>query len=150
MYSLASHRRVVAVEVKFHITVVSGVILAFLAAFLFEIRDDGRVATRLLPWIPLPEVCMSRVWFHVDCPACGLTRSFIRLAEFDLSKSIAMHRLGWLVALFFAGQIPYRVMLLRRIRLGAATSARVRWPRVMTFLLLLAVLLNWGSRLAGF
>jgi hypothetical protein len=50
----------------------------------------------------------------VSCPGCGLTRSFIHLADLQWAAAWQMHRLGWL--LFFATlvQVPYRLLALSR------------------------------------
>ncbi len=149
LYSLMTKWRDVDVNVRFHATVIVIVILVFVAAVVADVRNDGRVVVALFPDLPMPEVCMSRVWFQTDCPACGLTRSFIFLAKSELAKSIAMHRFGWLVALFFAAQVPYRLVLLRRIRKLSPDSARARWPRFVTGMLLVSILLNWVLKLAG-
>src|SRR5437868_6430090 len=35
---------------------------------LLEVRSDQRVALRWLPDYPLPETCLSRSLFHIECP----------------------------------------------------------------------------------
>ncbi len=50
----------------------------------------------------------------VGCPGCGLTRSFILLAEGNVASSFARHRIGWLLALALVAQIPYRLIMIRR------------------------------------
>jgi len=83
-----------------------------LLAFLFEVHPDQRIALRFLPRFPLPASCMSRAWFGVDCPGCGLTRSIVHLAHGDWQGSLAMHRLGWLIGLLVVLQFPYRLAAL--------------------------------------
>ena len=63
--------------------------LALALSFILTIRDDGRVAVRFLQDLPVPELCLSKSMFHFECPACGLTRSFIALAESGRGSSHA-------------------------------------------------------------
>ena len=44
--------------------------------------------------IPLPDVCMSRRTLNIDCPGCGMTRSFISLSSGKLLQSLAFHPVG--------------------------------------------------------
>ena len=83
-------------------------------SLVLSVRDDGKVALIGLSDWPLPETCGLRSTFGISCPGCGLTRSFVYLAHGDWQRSVAIHRIGWLLALFFALQIPYRWLALRR------------------------------------
>src|SRR5438477_406599 len=57
---------------------------------------------------PLPEVCLSRRLFGLDCPGCGLTRCFVSLAHGEVSRAWRFNPAGllWFAALLW--QIPYR------------------------------------------
>ena len=35
--------------------------------------------------------CPSKYFFHIDCPGCGLQRSFVALVEGDLVKSLQLY-----------------------------------------------------------
>ncbi|NOX56297.1 MAG: DUF2752 domain-containing protein [Planctomycetes bacterium] len=84
-----------------------------LLSCLLRVRSDERVEFRFFPGHPLPEVCGMRRFFGAQCPGCGLTRSFIYLAEGNWRASLAEHRLGWLFALAVLLQFPYRLAALR-------------------------------------
>lgn len=88
---------------------------------------DGKVAPAGFSQFKLPETCGSRLWFGVDCPGCGLTRSFIALARGDLSASLAYNRVGWVVALAVLLQFPYRVFALREMRTRLVERAWMKW-----------------------
>ena len=66
------------------------------------LRVDGHGGV-LLPYTegpPLPGSCVLRSVFGVDCPTCGLTRSFIALADGEFARAFAFHRLGPLLFIF--------------------------------------------------
>jgi hypothetical protein len=107
-------------------------------SFLLVIRADGRVAFRGLEAHAVPETCLAHSLFGIDCPACGLTRSFICLAQGDLAGSLAFHRLGWMMALAVVLQVPYRAGCL----LSDRSLARVPASAV-GYLIIAALLLNW-------
>lgn len=62
----------------------------------------------------LPEVCATKRLFDVDCPGCGLTRSFVVGARGDLAGAARLHPLGAVLLLFTAAQVPYRLVRLLR------------------------------------
>jgi Protein of unknown function (DUF2752) len=110
-----------------------------LAVMLHEL-PDGRVGFRGLPQLPLPQICASRALFGLRCPGCGLTRSIIHLAEGDWRASWHDHRLGGLLAIMIALQIPYRLYALRR---PEQALLAVRWQVVMAYVLVALLLGNW-------
>lgn len=91
-----------------------------LAAAL-RIRDSQAV---LIPWteIPLPETCWTRRVLKVDCPGCGMTRSFIRLAHGDWRAACEFNLAGPVMFALVAAQIPWRTWQIWRER-----SGRGRW-----------------------
>lgn len=97
-----------------------------------------------------PETCLSRSLWNFECAGCGLTRSFIHLASGDLKASIGIHRVGWLLALATAIQIPYRIFMLRWLR---ARGLPEPVPRMLNWLvaavLIAALLVNWLLKLIG-
>lgn len=81
-------------------------------ALALDVRGGTAVGLRGVPGYPLPELCATRRVFGVGCPGCGLTRSIVWLMHGDLSASLAMHRLGWLIFAAILLQIPYRALAL--------------------------------------
>lgn len=43
---------------------------------------------------PLGGACWSQALLHVDCPMCGMTRSFVALAEGDVQAAVGYHPAG--------------------------------------------------------
>lgn len=83
-----------------------------LLALLLEVAPNQTVHLPGLSKYPLPHLCLTRRWLHVDCPGCGLTRSFIHLAHGRWRESLTAHPVGWLAALAVLFQIPYRLYAL--------------------------------------
>jgi hypothetical protein len=109
-------------------------------SLLLVVRADGHAAFRFLPDWPIPSSCPSQVVFGVDCPGCGLTRSFIHLAHGDWRRAFSTHRAGWLLALAVVLQIPYRLAgLLGRNPLPLGT----RLPKLFGLALIAALIGNW-------
>jgi hypothetical protein len=112
--------------------------LAIVLSFALFIRPDGRVALRGLENHPVPETCLAKTVFHIDCPGCGLTRSFISLARGDVAAAWKYNRVGWLLALACLVQIPYRSYALARQRMLAPRSSAI-----FGYLLIAALVGNW-------
>jgi hypothetical protein len=116
------------------------------ASFLFQLQGDGRVAIAATQ-LRLPPLCGSRALLGVDCPGCGLTRSFVALAHGDVTRSLQFHRLGWLVALCVLAQIPYRAFLLAEMRVR---HVQREWPLWLACGLAAALILNWLLQAIGY
>jgi hypothetical protein len=54
-------------------------------------------------------LCIVKKTTGIDCPGCGLTRSFIYLCHGNISDSFRLHPLGPIIFLFFC------LMLLNRV-----------------------------------
>jgi hypothetical protein len=64
---------------------------AALIAFLLPPPAAG--ALHLGGW-EIPGLCIFRGLLGIDCPGCGLTRSWVALAHGDLGASLSYHLLG--------------------------------------------------------
>src|SRR5204863_3895983 len=96
------------------------------ASFLLQLSGTERLT---FSWsqVELPPLCPSRALFGVECPGCGLTRSFVALAAGDLRESWRFHRLGWLLAFAVVGQIPYRLSGLWQLQKNTFQNVRPKW-----------------------
>lgn len=79
------------------------------ASIGLEVQANGQVGLRGISGFTLPPLCLSHEWFGIDCPGCGLTRSFVHLAHGHLYASWRAHHLGWMLAAILLFQIPYRI-----------------------------------------
>lgn len=115
-------------------------IVVLVLAFAMVELPGGRVAVRGLTAYPLPPSCATRTLFGIKCPGCGLTRSFIHLAEGDWRASWRCHRLGWLLAAIAIFQVPYRFQALRR---PGTRPIPPRWLAAAGGALIALLIANW-------
>ena len=81
---------------------------------------DGRQV--VLPGVGvIPETCTLHTRFGVDCPGCGLTRSFIHLAHGNLRAAWSLNPVSLPLFIFVASQIPL-VLNLMCSRTGGGTT----------------------------
>ncbi len=105
--------------------------------------EEPRVRLRIWPCLLLPESCSTRIYFDMDCPGCGLTRSFIYLGQGQLLHSLHANRVGWILAACVILQLPFRIISLRRR--GEFLSHFVR--RCLGWAIFLILMLNWLGNL---
>lgn len=115
-------------------------LIALMLPFGLVEVPGGRVAVRGLSDHPLPTTCAARTLLGIRCPGCGLTRSFIRLAEGDWRGSWRSHRLGVPLTMLVIGQIPYRLLAIRR---SGPPPIQARWGSAMVVALAALLILNW-------
>jgi Protein of unknown function (DUF2752) len=119
-------------------------IVTIIASMALNLNPEGRVATPGA--MTLPVTCGSRALFGIECPGCGLTRSFVALAHGDLQKSVAFHRVGWLLAAAVVGQLIYRPWMLYELRTKLPTRD---WPTWFGSVLIAVLIGNWLLKIAG-
>lgn len=130
---------------RHHVTylVVSVVVLAL--ALVLQVRGSEEVVLPQLG-VPLPPVCTMRRVTGLNCPGCGLTRSFILLARGDLVGAWHFNPAGLLFFALTVAQVPYRSWQLWRLGQGRASWDHP-WLSNLIWLLLGAALLQWAWRL---
>ncbi len=131
-----------------HLDMLLVAVVAVVFSFVLRVRPDQRVELRWLPNYPAPEMCAWRTWTGLDCPACGLTRGFIRLAEGDCSAALALNRASLLLAVAVLLQFPYRLLALSGSSFGRRLSES-SWPNAFGWVLIAALTGNWLLRLLG-
>jgi hypothetical protein len=148
---IATDRRINAERrFRYHRNMLLAALAIIVLAFLLEVRSDQSVVLAALPQWPLPQTCPSRRLLNIECPGCGLTRSFIYLAQGNWPAAWHAHRLGWLLAAFVVLQVPYRVVaLLSRDGFPLGTLL----AKFLSLLFVALLLVNWLatliSRLTG-
>lgn len=96
---------------------------------------------------PIPETCMTYNRFGIDCPGCGLTRTFIHLTHGQFGDAWRLNPVGWLVFFFAFVQIPFATaQLVFRIR-SPTVEAWGKWNDWATAFLVIALVLQWVVRM---
>jgi len=100
---------------------------------------SGGITVPGAPNRPIPGTCLTRVLLHMDCPGCGMTRSFVAMAHGEFRRAFALHRLGPFIFLFVLLQVPLRAYAILR-------GGLPRWanqPRVSSYLLWISFIALW-------
>ena len=87
-----------------------GLSLAVVAASVVLSPDPQTIA--LFGW-ELPGLCTFRRLFGIDCPGCGLTRSFVYMGHLQPRQALEMHLLGPVLYTLNLAHIPWRLARMR-------------------------------------
>jgi hypothetical protein len=119
-----------------------------LSAILSLGNERGQV---LLPLLnrPLPPLCQMKMLTGMDCPGCGMTRSFIAAAHGQWRDSFRFNPAGPLWFAFSTLQIPYQSLQLRRISRGKRPLDLTWWGQGLIYACLAALILQWVVRQLG-
>ena len=97
---------------------------------------------------PIPETCVTYIRLGLDCPGCGLTRTFVHMAHAQFAEAWRLSPVGTFVFLFACLQIPFgTAQLIFRSR-GRWTEAWGMWNDWGTACLIAALVLQWLARLS--
>lgn len=110
------------------------------SAFVFRVPSNDRVELAGLEGVPMPSMCLSKSLWGVECPGCGLSRSLLCFFQGHLANSLALHRVGWVIAIAVVLQFPYRIVALARKQdypLGK------RLPALFGYALIFLLVGNW-------
>ena len=121
------------------------VIVLCLAAFL-EVASQDTGQVMLGQWT-LPELCQSKRVFQVNCPGCGLTRSFIYMAHGDVPAAFRIHAVG---AMMFVGvivAIPFFILNTIWLACGRASLIGERGVSWLVLGSTLVMMTHWLFRL---
>lgn len=130
---------------QYHWTMLGLSSLVLALAAVLGVRGETQV-TVPLGGFALPELCYSRAVLGINCPGCGLTRSFISLAHGDPSKAWHFNPSGILLFAVVAFQLPYRAVQLIRLRLGEP-EFKSRLLSICGFAALASVFIQWVWRM---
>ncbi len=114
-------------------------------AALMQVGEDRRV---FLPGLsePVPEMCMMYSRFGIDCPGCGLTRTFIHMAHGQFISAWHTNPVGMLVFLLACVQIPMgAAQVIFGIR-NSFVEAWGSWNDWCIAMLLIALVIQWPIR----
>jgi hypothetical protein len=135
-------------SVRYHVIWLALCAGALMAAALLSVRGGSQVVLPLVN-VPLPELCTMRRVTGIDCPGCGMTRCFISLAHGDVASAWSFNPAGLWFFGIAALQIPFRSLQLWRISRGMPEIRSNRATQFVLIACVVAILLQWGLRLAG-
>lgn len=76
-----------------------------LASLTLRIGEDRAVLFPIIN-VRLPEMCTMYSQFGVDCPGCGLTRSFIHMSAGRISEAWRLNPVGLFAYTYMVMQLP--------------------------------------------
>jgi hypothetical protein len=112
------------------------------ASFFFRVQDEQGV---VMPWVnqPFPGICTFRRIVGINCPGCGMTRSFISIAHGQWARAWDFNPVGFLFFPVVAFQIPYRILQLTRIRRGQRELSLAGIDQWVLIIIAFALLTQW-------
>lgn len=124
-----------------------GPVLILGLSFFLSVGDGRQV---VIPWpgVTIPETCAMHVRLGMDCPGCGLTRSFIHMAHGDVVSAMRLNPVGLVVFSFVVLQLPLALLHICQIR-GRFVEWWTRWNQFMLVALMVALTLQWLVRLCS-
>ena len=141
--SPAAQRRA---DMTHHATFLVLALLALVLSFVMRI-EEGRYV--FLPFFdsPLPDVCTFKRMFGIGCPGCGLTRSFLCIAQ---GEFVAGWNYNVVAPLMFATmllQLVYRPWQIARLWRGLPEQRLGRYATWWIVFLSILLFLQWIVRL---
>jgi hypothetical protein len=108
-----------------------------LAAWFSSVQSNQHI---VISGYTIPSLCMFKNITTLDCPGCGITRSFVFAVHGRLYESYIMHFWGIPLAAFLLFQIGYRFW---RASGGSPLKFNPTFTRRFRFFVVLSVLLPW-------
>jgi len=134
-------------QIIYHWVILLGCAMAIGLSFGLSVVGSEGVEIAGLRW-RLPGICVMHDVIGIDCPGCGLTRSFVSLAHGDWSRAWLFNPAGPLLFVFFAVQIPFRAIQLWRLRVGAEPMDSP-WFYLPLWGIFGVMIVQWFARLIG-
>jgi len=122
------------------ISILIGAILLSLA------QDKGdSTSSRMVIWgSKIPYFCYFKAMTGMDCPGCGLVRSFTAMGGLNLKQSYDLNRLGPILFILALLQIPWRGFFILYPRYKGRFKDKVdKGIEVFFVLILVALFANW-------
>ena len=121
-----------------HVSYLVILLLFLLVPFLVSLKPVSPRPLSLLG-IPLPPGCPSRQLFNVECPGCGMTRSFVALTHGQWKLAWDYHRIGIVLYVYFAARVLAHAWFLVRPeaashRVGEAVYNLTAWSMIVLLL----------------
>lgn len=96
-----------------HLWILGLALIALLGSFVLQPSNTGGLYVPI-PILGarfiLPDTCWSHAIFGIQCPGCGLTRSFTAMARGEVRTAFLLNPCGPLLFILCCFQIPYRIV----------------------------------------
>lgn len=125
---------------NFHILSLIGMLCILLVASFAYIEHD----TTYIEVFNHKTIMVGKCWYKenlgIECPSCGLTRSFISIGDFNLKQAFSYNRIGFFVYLLMIFVLILNIMGIKEAKF---TSKFGKFVAVYGFLVCVALVLNW-------
>src|SRR5262245_59517599 len=135
-----------ATSTGLHLAVLTLCSLVIVASLVLGIEGSTRVVLRGTH-ISVPGVCWFRRLLNLNCPGCGLTRSFISLAHGRPQDAWYYNPAGPLLFLVVVAQVPYHGGQLWRQWRGLRPWQLGKYATIPTLIVAGALFAQWLVRL---
>lgn len=125
---------------NFHILSLIAIVCVFIIGAIAYIENDTAYL-RVFSNEPLKiGKCFYRDNFGVECPSCGLTRSFISIEDLNFKQAFNYNRIGLFVYILLLGVLILNIL---GIRESKVTGQFGKFLAVYGFLICIALVVNW-------
>ena len=114
-----------------------------------SLKDSGGQVIVPLINTPLPPLCTLKRLTGLDCPGCGLTRSFVALGHGQWREAVRWNPAGPIWFAFIALQVPYQAWQLRLLSRGQRPLDLTWWGQGLIYVGLAGLILQWVVRQFG-
>jgi Protein of unknown function (DUF2752) len=118
------------------------VLTILLTARLLRMESTRQVIVPLIE-CELPELCNFRRIFGIDCPGCGMTRSFILASRLQYLDAWRMNPAGALLFVSLALSIPLRLWQWFRVRQGNAVRSTLKFEAGWLVVIVCVMMFRW-------
>jgi hypothetical protein len=136
---------VVLLNRRSNVYVLLGAIIIIVLSRILTIEGSG-VVLPLFGGYNLPGACTFKAIFGIDCPTCGMTRSFISISRFSFKEAYKYNPIGFLAYILILFQIPYRIFLI----VSKVDVKKIKWLEISLLayvcIFFVALAINWIVR----
>ncbi len=130
---------------RFHVGVLCFSAAILTAAIVLNIGASQHVVAPL--YGEMPSMCAWKKAFNIDCPGCGLTRSFVALGHGDVVEAWMYNPAGLLMFAIVLYQLPFRGRQLWALWHGRPDYRHGPWTLQFTIWgVVLALIAQWVVR----
>jgi hypothetical protein len=124
-----------------HITYLAIIGTILILPFFFTFQSNNKSNISFLN-LNLPPLCLSKSMFDAECPGCGMTRSFVKIASFKLIDAFNFNRVSIPLFIYFIYAFMYHAYCLRI--LDKEIPKKLAYSnRILANVILALLIVNW-------